>query len=77
MYDIQLEMCVPTASSAVFFTQLWHPTGDATNVAGVVLIQCMFFVFFISFSNNLPFLDIMSIFTLVFWLALILSTLVD
>ncbi|KAJ1569241.1 Protein M3 [Cladochytrium tenue] len=38
-FVLMLQSCVPTASSCVFFTQLWHPRGEATNIAAVVIVQ--------------------------------------
>ncbi|KAJ3096466.1 Protein M3 [Phlyctochytrium planicorne] len=38
-FVLMIETCVPTASSTVFFTQLWHPRGEADNIASVVLIE--------------------------------------
>ncbi|KAJ1559736.1 Protein M3 [Cladochytrium tenue] len=38
-FVLMLQSCVPTASSCVFFTQLWHPRGEATNIAAVVVVQ--------------------------------------
>ncbi|KAJ3106348.1 hypothetical protein HDU96_008271 [Phlyctochytrium bullatum] len=38
-FVLMIETCVPTASSTVFFTQLWHPRGEADHIASVVLIE--------------------------------------
>ncbi|KAJ3331734.1 Protein M3 [Blyttiomyces sp. JEL0837] len=38
-FVLMLETTVPTASSTVFFTQMWHPKGEATAIAGVILVQ--------------------------------------
>ncbi|KAI8848224.1 auxin efflux carrier [Chytridium lagenaria] len=38
-FVLLIETGVPTASSTVFFTQLWHPKGEADNIASVVLIE--------------------------------------
>ncbi|KAJ3207298.1 Protein M3 [Dinochytrium kinnereticum] len=41
-FILMIEACVPTASSTVFLTQMWHPRGEADNIASVVLVQyCM------------------------------------
>ncbi|KAJ3208774.1 Protein M3 [Entophlyctis luteolus] len=36
----KLEACMPTASSTVYFTQMWHPKGEANAIAGVILVEC-------------------------------------
>lgn len=38
-FVIMLEAVVPTASSTVYFTQYWHPKGEAQEISGVVLVQ--------------------------------------
>ncbi|KAI8848399.1 auxin efflux carrier [Chytridium lagenaria] len=40
-----IESCVPTASSTVFLTQMWHPRGEANYIASVVLVQYCFAAF--------------------------------
>ncbi|KAI9352300.1 auxin efflux carrier [Zopfochytrium polystomum] len=42
---MMLEGSVPTAASTVFFTQLWHPRGEATAIAGVVIVQYVLAMF--------------------------------
>ncbi|KAI9360813.1 auxin efflux carrier, partial [Zopfochytrium polystomum] len=34
-----LEACVPTGSSTVFFTQLWHPQGEANMISSVIIVE--------------------------------------
>ncbi|ORY45918.1 hypothetical protein BCR33DRAFT_715943 [Rhizoclosmatium globosum] len=44
-FVLMLEACMPTASSTVYFTQMWHPKGEADAIAGVILVQyCLGFV---------------------------------
>ena len=38
-FVIMLEAVVPTASSTVYFTQYWHPKGEAQEISGVILVQ--------------------------------------
>ncbi|KAJ3098215.1 Protein M3 [Phlyctochytrium planicorne] len=38
-FVLMMEACVPTASSTVFLTQMWHPKGEADYIASVVLVQ--------------------------------------
>ncbi|KAI9348508.1 hypothetical protein BDR26DRAFT_701757 [Obelidium mucronatum] len=44
-FVLMLEACMPTASSTVYFTQMWHPKGEANAIAGVILVEyCLAFV---------------------------------
>ncbi|KAJ3256733.1 Protein M3 [Chytriomyces hyalinus] len=38
-FVLMLQTAVPTASSAVYITQFWHPEGDADAIASVILVQ--------------------------------------
>ncbi|KAI9324984.1 auxin efflux carrier [Obelidium mucronatum] len=38
-FVIMLQAIVPTASSAVYLTQFWHPRGEADAIASVVVVQ--------------------------------------
>ncbi|KAJ3347566.1 Protein M3 [Entophlyctis luteolus] len=38
-FVLMLEACMPTASSTVYFTQMWHPKGEANAIAGVILVE--------------------------------------
>ncbi|KAJ3021333.1 UNVERIFIED_CONTAM: hypothetical protein HDU68_009679 [Siphonaria sp. JEL0065] len=40
-FVLMLEACMPTASSTVYFTQMWHPKGEANAIAGVILVEYM------------------------------------
>ncbi|KAJ3071511.1 Protein M3 [Podochytrium sp. JEL0797] len=46
-FVLMLEACMPTASSTVYFTQMWHPKGEANAIAGGI---------FASFLYNMPLL---------------------
>ncbi|KAJ3386062.1 Protein M3 [Entophlyctis sp. JEL0112] len=41
-FVLMLEACMPTASSTVYFTQMWHPKGEANAIAGVILVELSF-----------------------------------
>ncbi|KAJ3031463.1 UNVERIFIED_CONTAM: Protein M3 [Siphonaria sp. JEL0065] len=44
-FVLMLEACMPTASSTVYFTQMWHPKGEANAIAGVILVEyCLAFI---------------------------------
>lgn len=56
-FVIMLEAVVPTASSTVYFTQYWHPKGEAQEISGVVLLQyCI-----CGFSLTLSLISILSL----------------
>ncbi|KAJ3109752.1 Protein M3 [Phlyctochytrium bullatum] len=38
-FILMIQAAVPTASSTVFLTQMWHPKGEADHIASVVLVQ--------------------------------------
>ncbi|KAJ3088722.1 Protein M3 [Quaeritorhiza haematococci] len=38
-FVLMFEACVPTASSAVYFTQYWNPTGEAIEMSSIILVQ--------------------------------------
>lgn len=40
-FVLMLQSCVPTASTCAFFTQMFHPKGEAHAIANVILFQYM------------------------------------
>ncbi|KAJ3038760.1 Protein M3 [Rhizophlyctis rosea] len=39
-FILMFQACCPTASATVFITQMFHPKGEANEIASVVLVQC-------------------------------------
>lgn len=39
IFVLMFQACVPTANSTVFFTQYWHPRGEAIEISSVIITQ--------------------------------------
>ncbi|KAJ3188005.1 Protein M3 [Gaertneriomyces sp. JEL0708] len=49
-FILMFQACVPTASSTVYITQMFSPTGDSDEIASVVLMQYLFAFFTLTAS---------------------------